>query len=469
MTLTRFQSQASQDAAPTGRSVHVVTFGCQMNKYDSLLAEGRFRTAGWRIAGELEDADVVLFNTCSVREHAEERAWSWIGELKRAKARCPDLVVGVVGCMAQRVGEEVFARAGHVDVVAGTRQYHRLPELVEGVLAARGTRAVALDMDDPIAVDRSDESGPGELCAWLTVMRGCDLNCTFCIVPTVRGRVLSRKIEDVVREARWLVDRGAKTITLLGQTLNSYGEDFPAPAAGEPHQRGRQGRPGLADLVFRLQEIDGLRRLRFVTLHPSYVTAELGEAIRDCDKAERFLPIPAQSGSDRILRAMRRGYTTELYRRKIGVLRERVPDLEIGSDWIVGFPGETEEDHAASERFLEEQAFSASYVFKYDPRPGTKSGEGLEDDVPDDVKKDRNRRFLEASDRVALGRLSKHVGSIRRTFVEGVRERAPGLLLGRTIHGMPVSFEGSAELVGGEVEVEITAATAHGLAGSRVP
>jgi tRNA-2-methylthio-N6-dimethylallyladenosine synthase len=471
MTLTRFQSQASKDetsgSLPGGRSVHVVTFGCQMNKYDSLLAEGRFRRAGWRIAGELEDADVVLFNTCSVRDHAEERAWSWVGELKRAKARNPDLVVGVVGCMAQRVGEEVFARAGHVDVVAGTRQYHRLPELVESVLASRGSRVLALDMDDPIAVDRSDETAPADLCVWLTVMRGCDLNCTFCIVPTVRGRVLSRPVEDVVCEARWLVDRGARSITLLGQTLNSYGEDFPVPMPGESRHRGRQGRPGLADLIHRLQEIDGLRRLRFVTLHPSYVTPELGEAIRDCDKAERFLPIPAQSGSDRVLRAMRRGYTTDLYRRRIEVLRERVPDLEIGSDWIVGFPGETEEEYSASERFLEEQAFSASYVFKYDPRPGTRAGEGLEDDVPDAVKKDRNRRFLAASERVALGRLSKQVGARRRTFVEGVGERAPGTLIGRTIHGMPVVFEGPADLVGDEIEIEITAATAHGLAGSR--
>ena len=471
MTLTRFQSQASEEAAPAGkqagRSVHVVTFGCQMNKYDSLLAEGRFRRAGWRIAGELEDADVVLFNTCSVRDHAEERAWSWIGELKRAKARRPELVVGVVGCMAQRVGEEVFARAGHVDVVAGTRQYHRLPELVDSVLATRGSRALAIEMDDPIAVDRSDEPAAGELCAWLTVMRGCDLNCSFCIVPTVRGRVLSRPVEDVVREARWLVDGGARSITLLGQTLNSYGEDFSTPAPGAPRHRGRQGRPGLADLIYRLQEIEGLRRLRFVTLHPSYVTAELGEAIRDCDKAERFLPVPAQSGSDRVLRAMRRGYTTELYRRRIDLLRERVTDLEVGSDWIVGFPGETEEDYAASERFLEEQAFSASYVFKYDPRPATKAADGMEDDVPEEVKKDRNRRFLAASDRVALGRLSKHVGSRRRTFVEAVGERAPSTLLGRTIHGIPVAFEGPADLVGGEIDVEITGATAHGLAGTR--
>ena len=466
MTLTRFQSQASAEASTSGRSVHVVTFGCQMNKYDSLLAEGRFRRAGWRIAGELEDADVVLFNTCSVRDHAEERAWSWVGELKRAKARRPELVVGVVGCMAQRVGEEVFARAGHVDVVAGTRQYHRLPELVESVLASRGSRAVALDMDDPITVDRSDEPGRGDLCAWLTVMRGCDLNCTFCIVPTVRGRVLSRPVEDVVREARWLVERGARSITLLGQTLNSYGEDCPAPGPGEPRQRGRQGRPSLADLVYSLQEIDGLRRLRFVTLHPSYVTAELGRAIRDCDKAERFLPIPAQSGSDRILKAMRRGYTTDLYRRRIDLLRAEVPDLEVGSDWIVGFPGETDEDYAASERFLAEQAFSASYVFKYDPRPGTKAADGLEDDVPEAVKKDRNARLLAASDRVALGRLSKHVGSRRRVFVEGVGERGPSTLLARTIHGLPVAFEGSADLVGSEVEVEIAGATAHGLAGA---
>jgi tRNA-2-methylthio-N6-dimethylallyladenosine synthase len=485
LSLTRFQSKSSSPdpsaaSGAAGRRVHVVTFGCQMNKYDSLLAEGRFRRAGWEVSGTLEDADAVVFNTCSVRDHAEERAWSWIGELKRAKALRPELVIGVMGCMAQRVGEEIFARAGHVDVVAGTRHYHNLPALVERVREARAAtgsssssvrardraaRALALEMDDPVAVDRSDEEYSGDVSAWLTVMRGCDLNCAFCIVPTVRGRVLSRPVEDVVREARWLVDRGARAVTLLGQTVNSYGEDFAAPGPDETRHRGRQGRPGLADLIHRLQEIDGLLRIRLITLHPSYLTPELARALRDCDKAERFLPLPAQSGSDRILRAMRRGYTTDLYRRRVDMLRDTVPDVELGSDWIVGFPGETEEDYAASEAFLAEQRFAVNYVFKYDPRPGTSAAERLGDDVDEAVKKERNRRFLAASERVAFARFSRHVDGVRRVFVESVGEREPGTLLGRTIHGLPVSFAGGSELVGRELDVRIVAASAYGLAG----
>jgi tRNA-2-methylthio-N6-dimethylallyladenosine synthase len=477
MSLTRFQSKADPPAAAdrpasAGRRVHVVTFGCQMNKYDSLLAEGRFRRAGFEIAGTLEEADVVVFNTCSVRDHAEERAWSWIGELKRAKARRPELVIGVMGCMAQRVGEEIFARAGHVDVVAGTRQYHNVPALVERVIAAReegagprtAARALALEMDDPVAVDRSGETYPGEPSAWLTVMRGCDLNCAFCIVPTVRGRVLSRPVEDVVREARWLVDQGARAITLLGQTVNSYGEDFTAPGPGEDRHRGRQGRPGLADLIYRLQEIDGLVRIRLVTLHPSYVTSALARALRDCPKAERFLPLPVQSGSDRILRAMRRGYTTDLYRRRAAILRAEVPDLELGTDWIVGFPGETEEDFRSSEAFLAEQGFAVSYVFKYDPRPGTGAAERLDDDVPEEVKKERNRRFLAAGERVASQRLSAHVGGTRRVFVEGAGAREEGTLVGRTIHGLPVLFRGDPALVGRELELRIEGSSPYGLA-----
>ena len=478
MTLTRFQSKATPTgsvapAQASGRRVHVVTFGCQMNKYDSLLAEGRFRADGWEITGAIEEADVVLFNTCSVRDHAEERAYSWIGELKRSKARRPDLVVGVMGCMAQRVGEEIFARAGHVDIVAGTRQYHNLPRLVDRVLQARegrhgrpaGPRVLALEMDDPISVDRSAETYTGEPCAWLTVMRGCDLNCAFCIVPTVRGRVLSRPVEDVVREARWLVDQGARAITLLGQTVNSYGEDFPAPGRGEKQHLGRQGRPSLADLVYRLQEIPHLLRIRFVTLHPSYLGPALARAIRECDKAERFLPLPAQSGSDRILRAMRRGYTTDSYRRRVDFLREQVPDVELGSDWIVGFPGETEEDYGASESFLSEQGFAVNYVFKYDARPGTSAASEPADEVAEEVKKDRNRRLLAASESVALRRLSPRIGSVQRVFVESAGEPEGHSLLGRTIHGLTVSFDGPADLVGREVDLRIHGASAYGFAG----
>jgi tRNA-2-methylthio-N6-dimethylallyladenosine synthase len=459
-------------AALEPRRVHVVTFGCQMNKYDSLLAEGRFRRAGYATTDRIEDADVVLFNTCSVRDHAEERAYSWVGELKRAKAERPDLVIGVLGCLAQRVGEEIFARAGHVDLVAGTRQFSSLPALVGDVFAARAAgeraRVVALGMDDDLTVDRAGEPWDGGAHAYLTVMRGCDLNCTYCIVPSVRGRVLSYPIDHLVREARGYVEQGVRAITLLGQTVNSYGEDVPAPAAGERRWSGRQGRPGLADLLREMQTIGGLARIRMITAHPSYVTEALAEAIRDCDKVERFLPLPAQSGSDAQLRAMKRGYTVDLYRRRMDMLRARVPDIELGSDWIAGFPGETDADFDASEAFLAEQAFAVNYVFKYSPRPGTSAADRLSDDVPEDVKRVRNQRLLRASERAGLQRLSSHVGAVRRVLVDGVSDRTEGVVLGRTEHGLAVSFRGASTLLGAEVDVRIESATAYVLAGSLV-
>ncbi|MFO1010259.1 MAG: tRNA (N6-isopentenyl adenosine(37)-C2)-methylthiotransferase MiaB [Planctomycetota bacterium] len=474
MTLTRTTSKSTTDVADAAPKVHVVTFGCQMNKYDSLLAEGRFKRRGYATTEEMDDADVVLFNTCSVREHAEERTFSWLGELKRAKEKNPGLVIGVMGCMAQRIGDEIFARAGHVDIVAGTRQFANLPELVERVKEARAkrgkhdkaTRVLALEMNDAVAVDRDDEPWDGGLHAYLTVMRGCDLNCTYCIVPTVRGRVLSYPIEKLVREAEWFVERGAKVITLLGQTVNSYGEDCAPPLPGEPRGRGRQGRPSLADLLYRLQDLRGLERIRLITLHPSYVTEALAEALRDCPKAERYLPIPAQSGSDEVLRAMKRGYTTELYRKRMEILRARVPDLELASDWIVGFCGETDADHAASEALLAEQGFVTNYIFKYDPRPTTHAAEKLEDDVPEDVKKERNQRLLALAEEVGLKRHGAQVGAVRDVFVESTSDRFEGGLVGRTQHGLMTSFAGPAELVGTVARVTIESATAFGLSGS---
>jgi tRNA-2-methylthio-N6-dimethylallyladenosine synthase len=478
MTTTRFTSRAEPGGAPSDAPrVHVVTFGCQMNKYDSELAEGRFRARGYVTTPTLDEADVVLFNTCSVREHAEERTYSWLGEIRRAKESRPELVIGVMGCMAQRVEEEVFRRAGHVDLVVGTREFQRLPELVDEVRArradpllegARDRRVLATDGEVTVEVDRSDEVYTGGRHAYLAVMRGCDLSCTYCIVPTTRGRVQSRPIESLVQEARWLVDQGVQVLTLLGQTVNSYGEDFPAPGPGAPRHRGRQGRPSLADLLYELQAIEGLARIRLVTLHPSYVTPLFAEAIRDCDKVDRFLPLPAQAGSDAVLRAMKRGYTLDLYRERLAILREAVPDIELGSDWIVGFPGETEADFEGSLDFLAEVGFVVNYVFKYDPRPTTRAADRMPDDIAVEVKKERNRRLLEQGARVALSRMSAWIGRETEAFLEEVSDRRPGTLLGRTHHGLPVSVPGAEDLLGRSVRVRIGDATAYGLAGELV-
>ena len=466
MTSPRVQTRASEASDPTAPGVHVVTFGCQMNKYDSLLVEGRFTSHGYRLVDDPAAADVILFNTCSVREHAEERVYSWLGELRQAKERRPGLVVGVMGCLAQRAEGEVFARANHVDLVCGTRKLHRLPELVDEVrrrrgqgLAPREQRLLEVGMEEEVAVERDTELYTGGLCGYLTVMRGCDLNCTFCIVPRVRGRVQSRMQEDLVREARWMVAGGARVITLLGQTVNAYGEDLPA-ADG----RGRRGKPGLADLLHALQELDGLERIRLVTLHPSYLDEELARAIAACDKVDRFLPLPAQSGSDAVLRRMRRGYTRELYRERLALLRAHVPDIELGSDWIVGFPGESADDFEATLAFQTEIGSVQNYVFQYSPRPGTRAFE-LEDDVPLEEKKRRNAELLRCGEAVALARHQRWIGRAVPVFVEERREQA-GTFKGRTHHHLPVSFAAREATLGRSLLVRIEEVSAFGLWGS---
>ena len=473
MSLPRVQTRATQvEGAPASApTVHVVTFGCQMNKYDSLLVEGRFRAHGYRLTEDLETADVVLFNTCSVRDHAEERVYSWLGELRAAKARRPELVVGVLGCMAQRAENEIFARAGHVDLVCGTRKIHRLPELVAEVrarraqdLAPQAQRLLEVGVEETVGVDRADEVYAGGVSSYLTVMRGCDLNCTFCIVPRVRGRVQSRPVQDLLEEARWMVAGGAKVITLLGQTVNAYGEDLPVPARTVDRGLGRDGRPSLADLLYALQGVGGLERIRLVTLHPSYVTRALARAIAECPKVERFLPLPAQSGSDDVLRRMRRGYTCELYRKRVALLREAVPDIELGSDWIVGFPGESETDFAATLAFLEEMGTIQNFVFQYSPRPETRAFE-LTDDVPLEVKKARNQELLRASERVSLSAHQRRIGSELEVFVEEDLGEDRGVR-GRSVHHLPVSFRGSSRLLGEAIRVRVEGASPFGLWGS---
>lgn len=474
MSIPRFQSRAEPtlDAPVAERAaprVHVVTFGCQMNKYDSLAVEGRFRRRGYATTESIDEADVVLFNTCSVREHAEERVFSWVGELKTLKARRPDLVVGVMGCMAERMGEDVFGRAALVDLVVGTRSFQHLPNLVDELRAKReaglgrkATRLTRLGFDETPDSDRGPEPYTGGRLGYLTVMRGCDLNCTFCIVPTVRGRVLSRSADELLDEARWMVDQGAQVITLLGQTVNSYGEDLEPGSGG----RGRQGRPALADLIYRLNELQGLERIRLVTLHPAYVTRALAEALRDCRKADRFLPLPIQSGSDEVLRRMKRGYTLDLFRQRADLLREHCPDLELGSDWIVGFPGESDADFELSEKAVREQRTVVNYVFQYSPRPGTRAAE-LADDVPEAVKNERNRRFLKTCEQVQLERLREQLGKTLEVFVDQASEKREGVLQARSHAGLAVSFEGAPELVGTTQRVKIEHCTAFGLSGAR--
>lgn len=418
-------SVSTPGSNPRTRSFHLRVFGCQMNFYDGELIRGAFLRRGYREQAEATSADVVLFHTCSVREHAEERVHSLLAELRRHKKQHPEVVLGVVGCMAEREGRQLFEREPHVDLVCGTRHFPELPNHVDRVLG--GEERVLELGEAPSAVDapvRDLLGANGGHHAQVAVMRGCDLHCTFCIVPSVRGGVQSRPPAEILDECRRLVDHGVREISLLGQTIDAYGADL-----------GRKGRrPGLAVLLDSLADVSGLERVRLITLHPSYCDRELVEAMARSPQFLRLLPIPLQSGSDSILKRMKRGYSMDLYRKRIDLLREHMPDLELVSDWIVGFPGESEADFEKSERAMEEFGFLQSYVFQYSPRPGTVATE-LADDVPAEVKKKRNQRLLALQHRIARQRTPRMVGESSRLLLEGPSERQPGHWFGRIQNG----------------------------------
>ena len=403
------------------RSFNLRVFGCQMNSYDGELIRGAFSRAGYREELNPEAADVVLFHTCSVREHAEERVHSLLGALKRTKRERPHVVLGVVGCMADRESEELFEREPHVDLVCGSRHFPKLPKLVEKVISGEGRVLLVGDSDFAVDAPVRDLAGhPGGFSSQVAIMRGCDLNCSFCIVPSVRGRVESRPIKDILDECRRLVERGTTEISLLGHTIDSYGVDLSSSGSI----------PQLARLLDELAEVEGLRRIRLITLHPAYCNDELVEALARSPQFMRFLPIPLQSGSDSVLKRMKRGYTLDLYRKRIQKLREKMPDLELVSDWIVGFPGETERDFEASVDAMKEFGFLHSYVFQYSPRPGTPSTQ-LEDDVPAQEKGRRNRLLLDLQAEIARERTSSQVGKAGSLMLDLRPEKNPGYWRGK--------------------------------------
>lgn len=420
----------TETAPATGertRSFNLRVFGCQMNFYDGELMRASLQGRGYVETDKPDEADVVLFHTCSVREGAEERVHGLLGELKRAKRERPDLVIGVIGCMADREGRELFDREPHVDIVCGSRHFPHLDSFIDRVVA--GEERVCELGDAASAVDapvRDLAGRPAHWSAHVAVMRGCDLNCTYCIVPSVRGRVESRPIGQIVDEVKRLVEQGVTEVHLLGQTVDSYGRDLP-----------REGRPSLARLLDELAPLDDLLRVRMITLHPSYVDAELAAAMARSPQFMRFLPIPLQAGSDRVLRAMKRGYNTSLYRKRIDILREHMDDLELVSDWIVGFPGETDEDYLESERMMREIGFLQSYVFQYSPRPGTAAYE-IDDNVPAEVKRERNNRLLALQREIAYSKSPHEVGKTTRMMLEQGAKHHPGHWTGRTHTGHPV-------------------------------
>jgi len=390
--------------------VYLETLGCQMNRLDSELVAGSLRAAGHELTDDRQAADVVLYNTCSVRRHAEQKVHSRLGaDGQRKTAHHPRLIVGVLGCMAQREGETLRRKHPHVDIVCGPGQIHALAEMIDA--AAAGRASVALDPSrtaprnetaetrmDELDLGRDVAAGESGAQAFVRVARGCDNFCSYCIVPYVRGPERSRDPQHIVTETHRLVDAGRSEITLLGQTVNAY-----CWQTGETTVR-------FSDLLQRVSEIPGLRRLRFVTSHPQRFGDDVLEAMRDLPNVCEYIHCPAQSGSDAMLAAMNRGYSRGEYDDLVDRARAIVPGVVLAGDFIVGFPGETEEDHTASAELIRRSGYKNCFVFKYSPRPGTLAARSLSDDVPVAVKKRRNNELLAVQAEVGLAHHRAYVG-----------------------------------------------------------
>ena len=463
----------------------LITYGCQMNERDSQEVLGMLTAQGYEIAPKPEDADVILLNTCSVREHAEERAFGKMGELSVLKQDNPNLVLGIIGCMAKLQQDRIFKRLPKVDLIAGPAELYDLPYLLAEIQEKRqlgGEGRGARGGGEParvMAVGRKfrplDAKPPGDcrapgVAAFVTIMEGCDKACTYCIVPMTRGQEISRPASEIVAEVAALAHAGYQDITLLGQNVNSYGKRFPDGSG----YKGPLGRLRLLDtdpdalldfpaLLRRIDRETPATRIRFTTSHPFDATARLFEAMRECACVCPWLHLPVQSGSNRILRAMRRGYTHEAYLEKIRALRCLIPDVSLSTDIIVGFPGETEADFEQTIALMREVEYDSAFIFKYSPRPGTDAA-AKPDDVPQEVKETRNQQLLALQDALSQARLGRFAGRAVEVLVEGPAKR-PGQLFGRTRGNHGVVLDGPAHLVGALLPVVIERALPHTLFG----
>ncbi len=448
------QSGTEAGRRPRGRSpaVYLEVFGCQMNKLDAEIALEALRNRGYRRTASPEEADAALFFTCAVRQHAEDRFFSHLGRSKFWKKRNPQLKVVVAGCIAEHHGPEIIRRYPYVDIVCGTRNFPRLPDLIRQRREAGGVVATG---DRVVSFTRTGNLGPIPQQAYLNVMRGCSLRCSYCIVPDVRGPAVSRPPEEIVEEAQTLVSGGVKEITLLGQTINYYGRD-----------RGASPGSSLGAVLRELGKMNGLSRIHLVTSHPRFMDDALIDAIAEVPAACEGLHMPAQSGSNRILKAMRRGYTSENYLEMIDKCRSRIPGFEASGDFIVGFPGETEEDFELTVELIRKVDYQNLFIFKYSPRPGTSAAE-LPDDVPVSVKKERNRRLLEVQEAISLKKNRRLVGSEVEVLNTGPSPRNRETHAGRTRTGRIVIYPPT-EPVGDIFPVKIDDATPLALYGTIV-
>lgn len=431
---------------------HLTTLGCQMNEHDSEKIAGMLQTAGYQRTDDAQEADLILINTCCVRENPERKVYGRLGDLKSVKRERPGLIIGVCGCMVQESAEreKIAESYPQVDLVFGTHNLHKLPEYLQRVW--RGERVIEVwedsdELAEGLPVER--ESG---LHAWVNITYGCDNYCSYCIVPYVRGHCRSRQPESIVEEISQLAAQGVKEVTLLGQNVNSYGLDL-------------EREVDFADLLVAVNSVDGLERIRFTTSHPKDVSDKLVKVLATVPKVCEHLHLPLQAGSTKVLKAMNRGYTADEYLDLVRRIREAIPEISLTTDLIVGFPGETDEDFEETLRVVREVGFDGAFTFVYSKRKGTPAA-ALEEQVPDEVKKDRIYRLIEMQQSISRERNERMRGAVVEVLVEGPSKTNPEMLSGRTRTNKLVHFAGDEKLVGELVQVrieDISTWTLHGV------
>ena len=439
------------------KKLFIRTFGCQMNEYDSdKIADVLAASEDIVKTDTPEDADIILFNTCSVREKAQERVFHDLGRVRPLKLANPDLVIGVGGCVASQEGAAIVARAPYVDIVFGPQTLHRLPQMIAD---RRRLGRAQVDISFP-EIEKFDNLPPAKVdgaSAFVSIMEGCSKFCSFCIVPYTRGQEVSRPFDDVLTEVAGLAEQGVKEITLLGQNVNAY----------RGAMAGSEEKADLALVIEYIAEIPGIERIRYTTSHPRELSQRLIDVYTTVPKLVSHLHLPVQSGSDRVLAAMKRGYTAIEYKSLVRKLRTARPDLSLSSDFIVGFPGETADDFEKTMKLIDDVGFDASFSFLYSSRPGTPAAE-LTDDTPHELKIERLMRLQKRIEDLAQGISEAMVGSVQRVLVEGLSRKDDQELAGRTDNNRIVNFVGNDRLVHRFVDVKITGALPHSLRGEIV-
>ena len=426
----------------------IKTFGCQMNFNDSERIRGILRTLGYEPTDSWEEADLILLNTCTIREKPDQKVLSHIGEYKKIKDKNPNALIAVSGCLAQRAGWELVQKAPAVDIMFSSFNMHQLPELINQAQA--GYKAVAI-LDNPPEDEDSLWDYPTErdnlYCAYVTVIKGCDKNCTYCVVPRTRGRERSRPLDSILEEVKKLVEDGVREIHLLGQNVTAWGKDLDKPLP-------------FSELLYQVSKVDGVERIRFTTGHPIDLTDETISAMADIPQVCNALHLPFQAGSNRILKLMDRKYTKEFYLERVERLKKAIPNIAMSTDVIVGFPAETDEDFEHTLDVLRQVEFEQVFSFKYSPRPGTPAS-NMEGQVPEDVKTERMGRLLDLQKSI-MGKLAKrYEGTLQEVLVE--EEKGDGTLMGRTTTNKWATFRGDRNLLGKLVKVRVERATPFNL------